>query len=184
MPDLGNEEWTGRRYVCTAAQLRKALGIEESTFTTYRAARVLAQGRKQGEYYLIPSINGVVDYLRQRRHNARTLDDKAATARKRSIEADIKEMELQRLRGELFAAESVVAGFATLGVVVARHAKALPSRLAPLLGGETRTAAEVRAVAMELIAEWMGDYEATLASHFEEHGLPVDAATVMKEPDG
>jgi hypothetical protein len=97
---------------------------------------VIPKGER-GKYGLVASVQGYIHYLQTKeRQGARRLDE---DARLRAAQADLRQFELQKQRGEVLRQEAVVAMHVDVAALYRQRVVSMGARLAGALEGRSES---------------------------------------------
>lgn len=133
--------------------IAKLLDLSERRVQQLSREGVIPKANR-GQYELIGSVRGYVQYLRDQATKAQAGAPDYAAERARFIRAraDLAEMEAEEKRGAVIPAEDVEAAWISVLALLRTRLLALPDRLAPAVHAET-SAAGVRDVIRGAIRE-------------------------------
>ena len=137
--------------------IAKLLDLSERRVQQLSREGVIPKANR-GQYELIGSVRGYVQYLREQAAKAQAGAPDYASERARFIRAraDLAEIEADEKRGSIIAAEDVEAAWIAVLALLRTRLLALPDRLAPLAHDQS-TVADTRNLIRAAIREVLDD---------------------------
>lgn len=131
------------KLIVSAALMAEIVGLAPHYINELVREKGAPRESKAGKYDVVEFTQWYLDYKRDEYEaKLKKIQEGKSQDRLNNVNAEIKDLQLKQMQGELMPADQVRMAFGELKIIFQKGLEAMPTRLAPLLSGVTREEAQ------------------------------------------
>jgi ribosomal protein L31E len=136
-------EKTPEKLIVSAALMAEIVGLAPHYINELVREKGAPRENKAGKYNVTDFVLWYLDYKREEYEaKLKKIQEGKSQDRLNTANAEIKELQLKQMQGELMPSDQVRLAFGELKLIFQKGLEAMPTRLAPILAGVTREEAQ------------------------------------------